>query len=87
MGANTIKKIVQKSLKLKIKYLTFFSFSTENWSRSKDEVVQLQTLLKFYLDSETSNFIENKINFSFIGNIERFDEPIKNKLIGLKKVN
>ena len=86
MGANTIKKIVQKSLKLKIKYLTFFSFSTENWSRSKDEVVQLQTLLKFYLDSETSNFIENKINFSFIGNIERFDEPIKNKLIGLKKL-
>ena len=86
MGANTIKKIVQKSLKLKIKYLTFFSFSTENWSRSKDEVVQLQTLLKFYLDSETSNFIENKINFSFIGNIERFDEPIRNKLIGLKKL-
>ena len=86
MGANTIKKIVQKSLKLKIKNLTFFSFSTENWSRSKDEVVQLQTLLKFYLDSETSNFIENKINFSFIGNIERFDEPIRNKLIGLKKL-
>ena len=48
--------------------------------------MQLQTLLKFYLDSETSNFIENKINFSFIGNIERFDEPIKNKLIGLKKL-
>ena len=86
MGANTIKKIVQKSLKLKIKYLTFFSFSTENWSRSKDEVFQLQSLLKFYLDSETSNFLENKINFSFIGNIERFDKPIRNKLIGLKEL-
>ena len=48
--------------------------------------MQLQTLLKFYLDSETSNFLENKINFSFIGNIERFDEPIRNKLIGLKRL-
>ena len=34
------KKIVKKSLELKIKYLTFFSFSTENWNRSKDEVFE-----------------------------------------------
>ena len=41
-----LKKIVQKSLKLKIKYLTFFSFSTENWSRSKDEVVAIAIFFK-----------------------------------------
>ena len=85
-GAEIIKKIVKKSIKLKIKYLTFFGFSTENWNRSRNEVFQLQSLLKFYLDSETNNFIENKINFSFIGDIQKFDGPIREKLYNLKKV-
>ena len=52
MGSIMIKKIVAKSLKLGIKYLTFYSFSTENWNRSKSEVFKLQSLLEFYLDSE-----------------------------------
>ena len=59
-GAKIIKKIVRKSIKLNIKYLTFYGFSTENWNRSKDEVIQLQSLLKLYLDSETDNFIKIK---------------------------
>ena len=49
MGSEIIKKIVVKSLKLGIKYLTFYSFSTENWNRSKSEVLKLQSLLEFYL--------------------------------------
>ena len=85
-GAEIIKKIVNKSIKLKIKYLTFFVFSTENWNRSRREVIQLQSLLKYYLDSETPNFVKNKINFSFIGDVEKFDDQIKNKLYDLKKV-
>ena len=85
-GAEIIKKIVNKSIKLKIKYLTFFGFSTENWNRSRKEVVQLQSLLKYYLDSETHNFVENKINFSFIGDVEKFDTPIRKKLYNLKDV-
>ena len=86
MGSEIIKKIVKKSLELKIKYLTFYSFSTENWNRSKDEVIQLQSLLKYYLDSEIDNFLKEKINFSFIGDISRFDNTIKNKLSNLKQI-
>ena len=56
MGSEIIKKIVVKSLKLGIKYLTFYSFSTENWNRSKSEVLKLQSLLEFYLDSEIESF-------------------------------
>ena len=85
-GAEIIKKIVNKSIKLKIKYLTFFGFSTENWNRSRKEVVELQLLLKYYLDSETHNFMENKINFSFIGDVDKFDAPIRQKLYNLKEV-
>ena len=85
-GAEIIKKIVRKSIKLNIKYLTFYGFSTENWNRSIDEVIQLQSLLKHYLDIETDNFMKNKINFSFIGDIRKFDSPIREKLYTLKKV-
>ena len=84
-GAEIIKKIVRKSINLNIKYLTFFGFSTENWNRSLDEVIQLQSLLKLYLDTETDNFLKNKINFSFIGDIRKFDSSIREKLYNLKK--
>ena len=63
MGSEIIKKIVVKSLKLGIKYLTFYSFSTENWNRSKSEVLKLQSLLEFYLDSELDNFKKKKLIF------------------------
>tara|TARA_B100000963_G_C22530848_1_gene627547 strand:+ start:159 stop:863 length:705 start_codon:yes stop_codon:yes gene_type:complete len=84
-GAEIIKKIVRKSIKLNIKYLTFYGFSSENWNRSRDEVIQLQSLLKHYLDSEKDNFLNNKINFSFIGDIDKFGPQIINKLNSLKK--
>ena len=83
-GSEVVRSIVKKSLDLKIKYLTFFSFSTENWNRSKNEIFNLQSLLQFYLDSEKENFIEKQIKFSFIGNIEKFDEKVKKQLKDLQ---
>ena len=83
-GSEIVKKIVKKSLEFNIKYLTFFSFSTENWNRSKDEILNLQTLLSFYLDSEEEHFIKKKIKFSFIGEIDKFDKKIKSKLKNLQ---
>ena len=56
-GTEVVKSIVRKSLQLEIKYLTFFSFSTENWNRSNKEILNLQTLLKFFIDF-TISFIE-----------------------------
>jgi undecaprenyl diphosphate synthase len=85
-GLEVVKSIVRKSLKLKIKYLTFFSFSTENWNRSKLEILNLQTLLKYYLDSEEENFIRKRIKFTFIGDIDKFDSKIKAKLKKLEKI-
>ena len=53
MGSKVIKKIVRKSLKLKIKYLTFYSFSTENWKRPKKEINFLFNLLENFPVSYT----------------------------------
>ena len=86
MGSEITKKIVAKSLKLGIKYLTFYSFSTENWNRSRSEVLKLQNLLEFYLDSEIENFKKKKINFTFIGDISKFSSVVRNKLINLKNI-
>ncbi|PPR40369.1 MAG: Ditrans,polycis-undecaprenyl-diphosphate synthase ((2E,6E)-farnesyl-diphosphate specific) [Alphaproteobacteria bacterium MarineAlpha8_Bin1] len=86
MGSNVVKKIVQTSLKLKIKYLTFFSFSTENWTRKKMEVKELQDLLDFYLDSEVDNFRENQINFRVIGDLNKFKFGIKKKILKLEEI-
>lgn len=84
MGSEIIKRIVGKSLELGIKYLTFYSFSTENWNRSRSEILKLQSLLEFYLDSEFDNFNKKKINFNFIGDISKFSEVVKKKLKNLK---
>ena len=86
MGSEITKKIVAKSLKLGIKYLTFYSFSTENWNRSRSEVLKLQKLLEFYLDSEIENFKKKKINFTFIGDISKFSSVVRKKLINLKDI-
>lgn len=86
MGSEITKKIVAKSLKLGIKYLTFYSFSTENWNRSRSEILKLQKLLEFYLDSEIENFKKKKINFTFIGDISKFSSVVRNKLINLKNI-
>ena len=86
MGSKVIKKIVRKSLKLKIKYLTFYSFSTENWKRDPLEVRDLQKLLKYYLDSEIQNFVQNKIKFIVIGDLKNFNSEIVSKINNLKNL-
>ena len=56
-GAKVIEKILEKALEVNIKYLTFYSFSTENWKRSATEVGELQNLLSKYLESEADRFL------------------------------
>ena len=68
-GLNTVEKIIKISITQKIKYLTLYAFSTENWKRPKSEIEYLLNLLE--------NFLINKI--------EKFHkENIKLKIIGLK---
>ena len=84
MGSTVIKKIVKKSILLKIKYLTFFSFSTENWKRKATEVNELQDLLNLYLNSEFDTFIEQKIKFVVIGDIKKFNKKIRERILSLQ---
>ena len=58
-GSEVVRNIVKKSLELNIKYLTFL-VSLQRIGTSKNEIFNLQSLLKFYLDTERKNFLEKK---------------------------
>ena len=69
-GAETLRKIIEYSKKIGIKYLTVYAFSTENWRRSKEEVDALMFLFKTYIKNEKENLIKNKIRFMVSGRKE-----------------
>ena len=67
-GLKTVEKIIKLSIKRKIKYLTLFAFSTENWKRPKNEVNFLFELLENFLREKINMLIESNIKFKVIGN-------------------
>ena len=78
-GLNTVEKIIDASLKKKIKFLTLYAFSTENWRRPKKEIKYLFKLLENFLKSEIQNLIKRDIKLKIIGH-KNFSKEL-NKLI------
>lgn len=70
-GAKSIRKVVEVCVELKLQYLTFYAFSTENWNRPKDEVEGLLKLLKERLIKEIPELNKQNIYVQFIGSKER----------------
>ena len=66
--------------KIKIKYLTVFGFSTENWKRSKHEISFLLDLFNKFLDKAISEIADRDIAIRFIGNLSEFDDKIQDKI-------
>ena len=79
-GLNTVEKIIKSTLQNKIKYLTLFAFSTENWKRPKTEIRFLFNLLDNFIDQKIKEFNKNDIKLKIIGNINVFENKLKNKL-------
>ncbi len=69
-GVKRVKEMVEESVKLKIPYLTLYTFSTENWNRPKDEVEALMNLLVETLNEEADDLMEQNIQLNAIGDIE-----------------
>ena len=75
-GAEVVKTIVESALSLNVKYLTLFGFSSENWNRPADEVIDLMSLLRNYLSKEINNLDKKGIVFKVIGDRNRLDPDI-----------
>ena len=78
-GLNTVESIINECLKINIKYLTLYTFSTENWKRPKKEINFLFNLLDNFLTNKIDNLIKRNIKVKFIGEINKL--PIKLKKI------
>ncbi len=72
-GAKSIRRVVEICVELKLKYLTFYAFSTENWNRPEDEVKGLLKLLKERLIKEIPELNKQNIYVQFIGTKERLE--------------
>ena len=86
IGVKAVKEIVKHCVKLKIKFLTLYTLSIENWDRPKSEVLSLIKLLILTLDKELSLLIDNKINFNVFGNLKRLDLITRKKINSVTKI-
>ena len=66
-GLNTVESVIKQSIKNKIKYLTLFAFSTENWKRPKKEINYLFNLLENFLINKIDDFHKQNIKLKIIG--------------------
>lgn len=79
-AVQAVKDAIEGAKDLGVKYLTLFSFSTENWSRPQDEVDGLMELLVKTITKQVPLMMKDNIRFSAIGDIESMPEAVRKKL-------
>ena len=79
-GLNTVEKIIKETIKQKIKYLTLYAFSTENWKRPKKEINFLLNLLENFLIDKVEDLHKQNIKLKIIG-VKKFSKKLNNLLI------
>ncbi len=84
-GIKSLKSVIKGVMHHKIRYLTVFAFSTENWQRPSEEVDSLMHLLNEYIDLELPYLIKNKIRLKFIGNIDNIPEHSKSAMLNAEE--
>ena len=77
-GVETVKRITEECTRLGVKYLTLYTFSTENWGRPAEEVAALMGLVLTSLEDEV--FMKNNVRFRVIGDMDRLPAEVQQKL-------
>jgi undecaprenyl diphosphate synthase len=76
-GVKSLKRLVRHVGKLGLKYLTVYAFSSENWQRSQEEIDYLFELFASVLKEELLELNENQVKLSFLGQLEKMPENLK----------
>jgi undecaprenyl diphosphate synthase len=84
-GLESAKAVVKKAADLGIKYITLFTFSTENWKRAADEVGFLMTLIKTHLRAELAFYAENEIRVRHTGDLDGLPPDISAEISWIVK--
>ena len=77
-GVDAVRRITSECTRLGVKYLTLYTFSTENWSRPSDEIAALMGLVLTSLEDEI--FMKNNVRFRVIGDVKRLPDNVQQKL-------
>jgi len=80
-GVDAVRKIMEAAAELGIKYLTLYTFSTENWNRPKEEVDALMELFLETIEKEIPTLNNNNIRLFAIGDIDSLPEKNRKKLL------
>ena len=83
-GLNTVEKIIKETINQKIKYLTLYAFSTENWNRPKKEINYLFNLLENFLSKKIENIHKQNIKLNIIG-VKNFSKKLNRLLNSSEK--
>jgi len=83
-GLDVVENIIKASLKKKIKFLTLFAFSSENWKRPKKEIDYLFSLLESFLKLKLNKFHKNNIKLKILGE-KKFSKKLNNLLVESEK--
>ena len=77
-GVDAVRRITSECTRLGVKYLTLYTFSTENWNRPADEISALMGLVLTSLEDEI--FMKNNVRFRVIGDVKRLPDEVQQKL-------
>lgn len=84
-GAQVARDVIEHSVRLGIKNLTLYTFSSENWSRPPQEIIFLMQLLKKYLLKEAPKLFKNNIKFNCIGDIDKLPDDVRSLIVSTMK--
>ena len=79
-GAENLKKVLKAARETGVKVVTLYAFSSENWSRPKEEVDTLMNLFREYLKNDIQDLVKEGIRISFIGERARFDYDLQEQM-------
>lgn len=84
-GLTVAKNIVAEAARLGVKFVTLYTFSTENWKRTEAEVGYLMSLIKVHLRGEFEFYKKNEIRIRHIGNLDGLPSDIRDEIINAQK--
>lgn len=82
-GVDTVRRITEECVRLGVKYLTLYTFSTENWNRPQEEVAAIMQLLIDRMDLNL--FMDNNVRFRMIGGLDRLPQPVQDCITDFEK--
>lgn len=79
-GVDSVRTVTEAASEIGVKYLTLYTFSTENWNRPQEEIEALMALMVMAIERETPDLIKNNVRLQAIGNLGRMPKEVRDRL-------